>query len=139
MSVTEREKNNQVPHPFNLVLEEPDLRLDQLRENIRKLHIDTDDLNKEYWIEVNTVEKKARDAEISIKQLSQAHDASRKYWTILGTAFFFLAAVNLMKSGTAVWRWYKRNRSRSGDNQEQRSEQDQTLRRTHPREWKFRE
>lgn len=138
MSV-EREKNNQVPHPFNLVLEEPDLRLDQLRENIHKLHIDTDDLNKEYWVEVNNVEKKARDAEISIKQLSQARDASRKYWTILGTAFFFLAAVNLMKSGTALWRWYKRNRPRSGDNQEQGSEQGRTLRRTHPREWKFRE
>src|SRR5277367_1563863 len=128
MSVIEFEKSNKnVPDPFYPVLEEPDLRLHQLRQKIGELHVDTDNLNNAWMVEDNQIEKNIQVADMSIQKLNQVRDASRKSWTILGTMLFFLTAVNLMKAGTTIWRWYQGNRSQSGDNQEQGSKRGPTL------------
>jgi hypothetical protein len=136
MSALELETSeNHVPDPFIPVLEAPDLRIFWLRHGIRKLKTDTDDINKEWAKEYQRLDERIQTADNSIKKLSQVHDVSRKYWAILGTTLVLLGAVNLMRVGTTVWRLYKRNRSRSGDNQKQGSKRGQSLRRTHPREW----
>jgi hypothetical protein len=133
MSVIEFERiENYVPDPE---LEDP--RLLPLLKGVKDLQKDTDVLETTWRDTHSRIKQVIKEGDSSVERLSTAHDASRKLWTILGTAFLCLAAVNLVRSGTAVWRWYKRIRS-AGEDEEQSSSSPQTPRRTHPRNWAVR-
>ena len=134
MSVIEFERSEyHVPDPD---LEDP--RLGRLLKGVKVLQGDTNDLETTWRDTHSRIKQKIKEGDSYVERLSTAHDASRKLWTILGTAFLCLAAVNLVRSGTAVWRWYKRIRSDSGEDDEESSGSHQTPRRTHPRNWAVR-
>ena len=133
MSVIEFERGDyHVPDP-----ELEDVRLDRLLKGVEVLQEDTNDLETTWRDTHSRIKLEIKEGDGYVERLSTAHDASRKLWTILGTAFLCLAAVNLVRSGTAVWRWYKRIRSDSGEDEEE-SSRSQTPRQTHPRNWAVR-
>ena len=133
MSVLEFERiENYIPDPD---LEDP--RLLPLLKDVKDLQKDTNDLETTWRDTHSRIKQVIKNGDGCVETVSTAHDASRKLWTILGTAFLCLAAVNLVRSGTAVWRWYKRIRSYSGEDEEE-SSRSQTPRRTHPRNWAVR-
>lgn len=134
MSVIEFERSEyHVPDPD---LEDP--RLLPLLKGVKDLQKDTNDLETTWRATQSRIERAIKEGDSHVERLSRTHDASRKLWTILGTAFLCLAAVNLVRSGTAVWRWYKRIRSDSGEDEEESSGSHQTPRRTHSRNWAVR-
>ena len=136
MSVIDLEETNKhVPDPFVVVLEEPDKRLDQIRKDIQRLQGDTNRLNEAWKVEEHNLEKRIKAADNAINWLSKHNDTSRNTWIILGTTFLVLTAVNLIKGGPIVWRWFKRIRSGSGGNQKDGGNRTQMPRRTHPRRW----
>src|SRR5271156_5261628 len=98
MSVIELEKSEKhTPDPFVVVLEEPDPRLDRLRKGVQLLQEHTNDLEGT-WRETHfRIKDESRKGDSYIERISATHDASRKLWTILGTTFFVLAVVRLIR------------------------------------------
>ena len=135
MSVIELEKSEKhIPDPYAIVLEEPDPRLERLRQDIQKLRVDADLLAEHCDDADFTVKKQVRAAENSITRLINVHDESKKLWTILGTALFCLTTLNLIRASTRLWKWYGGRKSDPGYEQEHKSVRPR-LQRKHPRNW----